>query len=92
MLNRVQCRFVTRPGWILLLSASMLSAVPWAPTIIGRRADASGLHGPDQSQQFQPQSESFAICPGGSCSTILNCRTHTNGAQQNYDCNWRWSV
>src|SRR5712672_3504001 len=64
MLNKVQNRLGSRSGRILLLSASMISgcavgtnyhrpAVPTPPA----------FHGPDQSQQLQPQSASFADLP-----------------------------
>jgi outer membrane protein, multidrug efflux system len=64
MLNRVQNRFVTRSGWILLLSASMLSGCAVGPNYHRPAVQTPpAFHGPDQSQQLQPQSASFADLP-----------------------------
>jgi multidrug efflux system outer membrane protein len=64
MLNRVQSRFVTRAGWILLLSASMLSGCAVGPNYHRPAAQTPpAFHGPDQSQQLQPQSASIADLP-----------------------------
>ena len=64
MLNRVQNRFVTRSGWILLLSASMLSGCAVGPNYHRPAVQTPpAFHGPDQSQQLQPQSASIADLP-----------------------------
>jgi len=64
MLNRVQNRFVTRFGWILLLSASMLSGCAVGPNYHRPAVQTPpAFHGPDQSQQLQPQSASIADLP-----------------------------
>jgi outer membrane protein, multidrug efflux system len=64
MLSRVQNRFVTRSGWILLLSASMLSGCAVGPNYHRPAVQTPpAFHGPDQSQQLQPQSASFADLP-----------------------------
>ena len=64
MLNRAQNRFVTRSKWILLLSASMLSGCAVGPNYHRPAVQTPpAFHGPDQSQQAQPQSVSFADLP-----------------------------
>ena len=64
MLYRVQNRFVTRSGWILLLSASMLSGCAVGPNYHRPAVQTPpAFHGPDQSQQLQPQSASIADLP-----------------------------
>ena len=64
MLNRVQNRFGTRSGRILLLSASMLSGCAVGPNYHRPAVQTPpAFHGPDQSQQLQPQSASFADLP-----------------------------
>jgi multidrug efflux system outer membrane protein len=64
MLNRVQNRFVTRSGWILLLSASMVSGCAVGPNYHRPAVQTPpAFHGPDQSQQLQPQSASIADLP-----------------------------
>ena len=64
MLNRVQNRFVTRSGWILLLSASMLSGCVVGPNYHRPAVQTPpAFHEPDQSQQLQPQSASIADLP-----------------------------
>jgi multidrug efflux system outer membrane protein len=64
MLNRVQNRFVTRSGWILLLSASMLSGCAVGPNYHRPFVQTPpAFHGPDQTQQLQPQSASIADLP-----------------------------
>ena len=64
MLNRVQNRFVTRSGWILLLSASMLSGCAVGPNYHRPAVQTPpAFHGPDQSQRLQPQSASIADLP-----------------------------
>ena len=64
MLNRVQNRFVTRFGWILLLSASMLSGCAVGPNYHRPAVQTPpAFHGPDQTQQLQPQSASIADLP-----------------------------
>jgi outer membrane protein, multidrug efflux system len=64
MLNRVQNRFVTRSGWILLLSASMLSGCAVGPNYHRSAVQTPpAFYGPDQSQQLQPQSASIADLP-----------------------------
>jgi outer membrane protein, multidrug efflux system len=64
MLNRVQSRSVTRSGWIVLLSASMLSGCAVGPNYHRPAAQTPPVfHGPDESQQLQPQSASFADLP-----------------------------
>ena len=64
MLNRVKNRIGTRSGWILLLSTSMLSGCAVGPNYHRPTVQAPpAFHGPDQSQQLQPQSASFADLP-----------------------------
>src|ERR1700751_439351 len=64
MLNRVQNRFGTRSGWILLLSASMLSGCAVGPNYHRPAVQTPpAFHGPDQSEHLQPQSASFADLP-----------------------------
>ena len=64
MLNRAQNRFVTRSRWILLLSASMLSGCAVGPNYHRPVVQTPpAFHGPDQSQQLQPQSASIADLP-----------------------------
>jgi multidrug efflux system outer membrane protein len=64
MLNRVQNRFVTRSGWTVLLSASMLTGCAVGPNYHRPAVQTPpAFHGPDQSQQSQPQSASFADLP-----------------------------
>jgi outer membrane protein, multidrug efflux system len=64
MLNRVQNRFVTRSRWILLVSASMLSGCAVGPNYHRPAVQTPpAFHGPDQSQQLQPQSASIADLP-----------------------------
>jgi len=64
MLYRVQNRFVTRSGWILLLSASMVSGCAVGPNYHRPAVQTPpAFHGPDQSQQLQPQSASIADLP-----------------------------
>ena len=64
MLNRVQNRLGSRSGRILLLSASMLSGCAVGPNYHRPAVQTPpAFHGPDQSQQLQPQSASFADLP-----------------------------
>ncbi|WP_263368527.1 efflux transporter outer membrane subunit [Edaphobacter bradus] len=64
MLNKVQNRLSSRPGRILLLSASMLSGCAVGPNYHRPAVQTPpAFHGPDQSQQLQPQSASFADLP-----------------------------
>src|SRR5258708_18201150 len=64
MLNRVQNRLGSRSGRILLLSASMLSGSAVGHNYHRPAGQAPpAFHGPDQSQQLQPQSASFADLP-----------------------------
>src|SRR6201987_4068446 len=61
MLNRVQNRFGTRSGWILLLSASMLSGCAVGPNYHRPAVQTPpAFHGPDQSQQTDAHTTSFA--------------------------------
>ncbi len=64
MLNRVQNRLGSSSGRILLLSASMLSGCAVGPNYHRPAVQTPpAFHGPDQSQQLQPQSASFADLP-----------------------------
>jgi outer membrane protein, multidrug efflux system len=64
MCNRVQNKIGARFGWILLLSASMLSGCAVGPNYHRPAVQTPpAFHGPDQSQQLQPQSASFADLP-----------------------------
>jgi outer membrane protein, multidrug efflux system len=64
MLNKVQNRLGSRSGRILLLSASMLSGCAVGPNYHRPAVQTPpAFHGPDQSQQLQPQSASFADLP-----------------------------
>ena len=64
MRNTLQNGFGTRSAWILLLSASVLSGCAVGP--IYRRPAVQtppAFRGPDQSQQVEPQTASFADLP-----------------------------
>ena len=64
MLNRIQNSFGTISGWILLLSTWMLSGCAVGPNYHRPTVQTPpAFHGPDQSQQLQPQSASFADLP-----------------------------
>ena len=64
MRNRVQNKIGTRFRWILLVSASMLSGCAVGPNYHRPAVQTPATFlGPDQSQQLQPQSASFADLP-----------------------------
>jgi multidrug efflux system outer membrane protein len=64
MRNRFQIRFGTRSGWILLLSAAMLSGCTVGPNYHRPAVPTPpAFHGPDQSQQTASQTASFADLP-----------------------------
>jgi multidrug efflux system outer membrane protein len=64
MRNRFQDRFGTRSAWFLLLSASMLSGCAVGPNYHRPAVQTPpAFHGPDQSQQTDPQTASFADLP-----------------------------
>ena len=64
MRNTLQNRFGTRSAWILLLSASMLSGCAVGPNYHRPAVQTPpAFHGPDQSQQTEPQTASFADLP-----------------------------
>jgi outer membrane protein, multidrug efflux system len=64
MRNRVQNRIGARFEWIVLLSASMLSGCAVGPNYHRPAVQTPpAFYGPDQSQQSQPQSTSFADLP-----------------------------
>jgi multidrug efflux system outer membrane protein len=64
MRNRFQNRFGTKSAWFLLLSASILSGCAVGPNYHRPPVQAPpAFHGPDPSQQTQPQAASFADLP-----------------------------
>src|ERR1700737_1248633 len=64
MRNTLQNRFGTRSAWFLLLSASMLSGCAVGPNYHRPAVQTPpAFHGPDQSQQTEPQSASIADLP-----------------------------
>jgi multidrug efflux system outer membrane protein len=64
MRNTLQNRFGTRSAWILLLSASMLSGCTVGPNYHRPAVQTPpAFHGPEQSQQTEPQTASFADLP-----------------------------
>src|SRR5580704_17964219 len=64
MRNTLQNRFGTRSAWILLLSASMLSGCAVGPNYHRPTVQTPpAFHGPDESQQTEPQTASFADLP-----------------------------
>src|ERR1700738_591481 len=64
MRNTLQNRFGTRSAWILLLSASMPSGCAVGPNYHRPAVQTPpACHGPDQSQQTEPQPASFADLP-----------------------------
>jgi outer membrane protein, multidrug efflux system len=64
MRNRFQNRFGKRSAWIFLLSASMLSGCAVGPNYHRPTVQTPpAFHGPDESQQTEPQTASFADLP-----------------------------
>jgi multidrug efflux system outer membrane protein len=64
MRNTLQNGFGTRSAWILLLSASMLSGCAVGPNYHRPAVHTPpSFHGPDQAQQTEPQTASFADLP-----------------------------
>ena len=65
MCNRVQNKIGARFGWILLLSASMLSGCAVGPNYHRPAVQTPpAFHGPEESQQLQQQTASFAFILG----------------------------
>jgi len=64
MRNTLQNKFGTRSGWILLLSASILSGCAVGPNYHRPAVQTPpAFHGPEQSQQTELQTASFADLP-----------------------------
>jgi len=64
MLNQFLNRFGKRSAWIFLLSASMLSGCAVGPNYHRPAVHTPpSFHGPDQAQQTEPQTASFADLP-----------------------------
>ena len=64
MRKRLQSRFVARSAWIHLLSASILSGCAVGPNYHRPAVQTPpAFHGPDQPQQTEPQTASFADLP-----------------------------
>lgn len=64
MRNRFQNRFGKRSVWIFFLSASMLSGCAVGPNYHRPTVQTPpAFHGPDESQQTEPQTASFADLP-----------------------------
>jgi multidrug efflux system outer membrane protein len=64
MRNSSQNRFVTKAAWILLLAAAMITGCAVGPNYHRPAVQAPTVfHGPDDSQQSEAQSTSFADLP-----------------------------
>jgi multidrug efflux system outer membrane protein len=87
MRNTLQNRFGTRSAWFLLLSASMLSGCAVGPNYHRPAVQTPpAFHGPDQSQQTEPQTASFADLPWWQVFHDLQLQDLIRTAlKQNYD-------